>query len=241
MTDVNNDPNLHWNGSTWLRWNGAQWTDAESGQPVVDGATIPPPASGSRKGKGCLIGLAVGGGVLLVLIIIAAIAGGGSQSKSSPSTPPSSSPSAAPSSTQSSSEVPAGGSSQIGEPVRDGQFEFTVASVEYEGESIGTGYSRETAQGEWFIVNLNVKNIGDSAQLMTSGDQKAINAQNQEFSDSPLATVALNGNNSLFVNQINPGNSVTGKIAFDVPKGTKVVKLQLHDSMFSNGVEVSLV
>ena len=55
-----------------------------------------------------------------------------------------------------------------------------------------------------------------------------------------MATIGLNGNNSMFVDQINRGNSVSGKIAFDIPKGTKIVRLVLHDSPFSNGVEVNL-
>lgn len=44
----------------------------------------------------------------------------------------------------------------------------------------------------------------------------------------------------MFFNQINPGNTVHGKFAFDLPKGTKAVKAQLHDSAFSDGVTVTL-
>jgi hypothetical protein len=33
---------------------------------------------------------------------------------------------------------------------------------------------------------------------------------------------------------------VTGTLVFDVPKGTKPSKLELHDSPFSGGVEVQL-
>lgn len=174
------------------------------------------------QGKRCLIAAAIGGGILLLIIIIAAVAGGGTQSKPPSQSPFASGPAAsAPVPTASGSDQPSV-NSQIGQPVRDGQFEFTVTKTAYEGKTIGSGYSKETAQGEWFIVSLNVKNIGDSAQLMTSGDQKAVNAQDQEFSDSSVATVILNGNNSMFVNQINPGNSVSGKIAFDVRKARRL-------------------
>lgn len=31
MTTENSDPNLHWDGTRWLRWTGTEWTDAETG------------------------------------------------------------------------------------------------------------------------------------------------------------------------------------------------------------------
>ena len=43
---------------------------------------------------------------------------------------------------------------------------------------------------------------------------------------------------AVFVNEINPGNQARRRIVFDVPKGTSIVKLELHDSAFPNGVEV---
>ena len=41
--------------------------------------------------------------------------------------------------------------------------------------------------------------------------------------------------------QINPGNSVGGKIVFDIPKNAKPETIELHDDrLFSGGVAVSL-
>jgi hypothetical protein len=40
---------------------------------------------------------------------------------------------------------------------------------------------------------------------------------------------------------INPGNSIQVKLAFDVPPATNPAELKLHDSMFSSGVSVRLV
>jgi hypothetical protein len=44
----------------------------------------------------------------------------------------------------------------------------------------------------------------------------------------------------VFLNEINPGNTVHGKIAFDMPNGVNAMKAELHDSMFSGGVTVNL-
>jgi hypothetical protein len=49
-----------------------------------------------------------------------------------------------------------------------------------------------------------------------------------------------NDDNQAFLNTINPGNAVTAKIIFDIPKSVKLVKLELHDSIFSGGVLVTL-
>ena len=35
-----------------------------------------------------------------------------------------------------------------------------------------------------------------------------------------------------------PRQQVKGKVYFDIPKGAKLTKLELHDSMFSGGVKV---
>lgn len=35
LTTENTDPNLHWDGTRWLRWNGSEWTDAETGASLV--------------------------------------------------------------------------------------------------------------------------------------------------------------------------------------------------------------
>jgi hypothetical protein len=43
-----------------------------------------------------------------------------------------------------------------------------------------------------------------------------------------------------FLEDINPGNEVKGKLIFDVPKPTKLTAIELHDSMFSGGVKVAL-
>jgi Telomeric repeat-binding factor 2. len=43
-----------------------------------------------------------------------------------------------------------------------------------------------------------------------------------------------------FLNNINPGNSVAGILVYDVPKGLTLSKIELHDSMFSGGVTVTL-
>jgi hypothetical protein len=48
------------------------------------------------------------------------------------------------------------------------------------------------------------------------------------------------GDANTFLNQLNPGSTVNGQIAYDVPVGTQLTKLELHDSPFSGGVTVNI-
>ncbi len=129
----------------------------------------------------------------------------------------------------------------MNQPVRDGEFQFTVTKVANGGKSVGAKYVEEKAQGEWQLVTMTVKNIGTTAQLFNASDQKAFGTGEATYSASSLGSIAANGTvDSGFLTEINPGNSVSGQVAFDVPVGTVLTKLELHDSMFSGGVSVQL-
>ncbi|MGL5824529.1 MAG: DUF4352 domain-containing protein [Nocardioides sp.] len=66
-----------------------------------------------------------------------------------------------------------------------------------------------------------------------------LDAKGRQFSANSEASLYDEKSRVLW-EEINPGNTVTGSVFFDVPKGTKLVKVELHDSMFSGGVEVAL-
>jgi hypothetical protein len=46
--------------------------------------------------------------------------------------------------------------------------------------------------------------------------------------------------NSSALADLNPGDSVETAVVFDVPKGTDVESIELHDGPFSDGVTVGL-
>ena len=91
----------------------------------------------------------------------------------------------------------------------------------------------------WCKVDLSVRNIGDEAQLFTGDAQKAIDVAGVQYSNNAGAELFAGNSNSLLTD-INPGNKVSGFLLFDVPKGAKLTKLELHDSPFSDGVTVTL-
>lgn len=127
----------------------------------------------------------------------------------------------------------------IGDAVRDGKFEFTVTKFDCGETEVGNEFFGEKAQGEFCIMTVSVKNIGDVPQLLSSDAQKVFNAQGQEYSTNSSAEIALEDNDA-WLEEINPGNTVKGKWVFDVPKNSKIVRAELHDSSLSGGVTLNL-
>ncbi|MDT0532306.1 DUF4352 domain-containing protein [Micromonospora sp. DSM 115977] len=131
-------------------------------------------------------------------------------------------------------------SAKVGQPARDGKFEFTVKSSKCGVAKVGDSVLGEKAQGQFCLITINVKNIGKEAQMFDGSSQKAYAADGTEYSSDTGAAIYANKNAETFLNDINPGNQVTGVVVFDIPKKVKLTKLELHDSPFSGGVTVAL-
>lgn len=146
------------------------------------------------------------------------------------------------SSQQSSSSSKPAEVAKIGQAVRDGKFEFTVTGFSCGQTSVGTNqYLTKQAQGQFCMLNLTIKNTGDQAQSLFSGNQKLLNNGTQYSADDQATMYAEpSGTSTTWFNDINPGNSVSGTIVFDVPKGVTPTQAELHDSSFSGGVKVNL-
>ncbi|MFC7276769.1 DUF4352 domain-containing protein [Paractinoplanes rhizophilus] len=128
----------------------------------------------------------------------------------------------------------------LNQPARDGKFEFTVTRVKCGATKVGSSLLGEKAQGQYCLITLRVKNIGKEAQAFADSAQKAYDAKKVEYSADSGAGIYVNEDNQVLFQDINPGNAVTGTLVFDVPKGTKLTSLELHDSVFSGGVAVKL-
>jgi hypothetical protein len=125
----------------------------------------------------------------------------------------------------------------IGEPVRDGVFQFTVSR-----SSCGRSeYGLVKALGVYCEVHITVRNIGGEARLFAESDQRAYDASDIEYSpDTTAALYTAGGAGSVWLRQINPGTSAQGILIFDVPVGTVLERVELHESIFSEGAVVLL-
>lgn len=126
----------------------------------------------------------------------------------------------------------------IGDTVTDGDLAFTVTNVQTGVASVGGEYG-QTADGQYVIVEVTVKNVGQQPATFDDSSQYVYNAEGHRFASDTGATMTLDDGSS-FLNQINPGNTVHGKIAFDMPEGSTPTSIQLHGDMLSQGVTVNL-
>jgi hypothetical protein len=174
---------------------------------------------------------------LFVIIGIASAAGSGGNSggssTGSASTGGSGQQAAAPA-------APAAAGPHIGQAAADGKFSFTVTGLGH-AHTVGNQYFGATAQGHYVVLDITVRNIGTEAQTFDDSAQYVYDSAGRKFSADGQADIYGNkAGNAPFLQSINPGNSVTGRLYFDLPKGDHAVKAELHDSMFSGGVTVSL-
>ena len=103
---------------------------------------------------------------------------------------------------------------------------------------MGDQFTSQTPQGEYVLVTVNVANIGNEQQLFDTTSQKLLDAQGREYATDTVATVTEDPN--LGFSQINPGNSLVATLVFDIPTGVSPSEIELHDSLFSGGVTVTL-
>lgn len=121
--------------------------------------------------------------------------------------------------------------------VRDGNFAFVVGDVE-RVDAVAAPENPEVqkqAQGEFVIVHITVTNVSAEPQpfyvsFSTLSDGATVYKSDDE------AWLYL-GNT---VTDVVPGESLETAVVFDVPAGTDVESIQLHDSPSSPGVTVGL-
>lgn len=170
-------------------------------------------------------------GIIVLLAIIGGAAGGNKSNNNTANN----------GSGVTNSEDKAATVAKLNEPARDGKFEFIVKGVECGKTTIGANqYLTKNAQGQFCLMTISVKNIGDKAQGFFGTNQKLLNAQNQQYAADDAAGVYIDQSYSTLFSNINPGNSVEGVIVFDIPKDQTPVSAELHDSSFSNGVKINL-
>lgn len=177
----------------------------------------PPPPPRKRR-----VGLAVGflGGVVLVLGGIGVLVTGLLNGNATTNVP----------------------SSQTGlnQAIRDGKFEFVVKTIACGKSRVGDTILGKTAQGQFCEILITVRNIGNEPQTFEGGSQQARGANGATYGNDAEAELYVNGGSQTIHNLINPGNTIQGKLVFDIPKGARIVSLELHDSAFSHGVVVNL-
>jgi hypothetical protein len=215
-----------------------------SGPPTAPMHYPPPPAT-PKKGLGAGAIIAIILGVLAVLCggLVVAVALSGNKPTTSSGTDGQPGGTTQTGTTQPGTTQPGNNGTAVaaaGSTVRDGKFEFKVAKVECGKKKVGNDVLGKTAQGQFCLVTLSIKNIGTEARTFDSSSQSAYDAAGAKYDTDGAASLYANPNGEAFLNGINPGNQVTAVIVFDVPTTVKLSTLELHDSAFSGGAKVAV-
>jgi hypothetical protein len=219
---------------------GPQPAPAGWGVPTPDGRRVP----GNARLRGVLVALAI-----LVFGALATLSngdhrGGGGDSDNSGQGGSSNYQRGASGSPATS---PAGGSgSQSGvsrsqapyAPVRDGKFEFRVTRFGCGPSVFGSGPAAIRAQGKFCLLTMKVRNIGREPQNIDANAQYLYAVGGSRNQVDGGAT--LRAGSKLLFARVNPGNSVSGTLIYDVPTSFRPLSVELHDSPISRGTRLSL-
>jgi eukaryotic-like serine/threonine-protein kinase len=127
----------------------------------------------------------------------------------------------------------------LGDPVRDGQFEFVVRSVDCGARSVGEELGRRRALGQFCMVGLRVENTGGEGRTFGGGQQYLFDDLGKRH-DPDLDATFRHGDGQLLSTHLNPGQRLEGTLVYDVPDPVGLARVELHDGPFSGGVSVEL-
>ncbi|WP_158675639.1 serine/threonine-protein kinase [Nocardia stercoris] len=123
-------------------------------------------------------------------------------------------------------------------PVRSGGLEFTVTAVESNVPTIG----RAKAKGGFVVVTVNVTDVDDIAANFFTGLQQLIDSGgrvvDEDIKGENAYRTAHSATDRMF--GIDPGQTVTAHLVFDLPAGAAPGYLQLRDGPVHPAVMVAL-
>ena len=157
-----------------------------------------------------LVGLFVIGGLQSVL-------GGGSNSSTSSSQDTSTTTQTTTEASASSSEKSEEVTYSIGQEVPVGDVVYIVNSKEV-NTNVGGEFGK-TANGIFLVLNVTVKN-NDKEAITVTDDFFTLLKGDVEYKSDSTAGIYANQDANFFLTEVNPENSVTGNVVFDITEET---------------------
>ncbi len=126
----------------------------------------------------------------------------------------------------------------VGQPVRDGNFEFVVTGVERApalGDPLYPEAQTFALQGEYVLVKFTVTNTSAEPRIFYDSDSFLVDGVTR-YQPNDRGWNAL----GIPLADLEPGASIDSVMVFDVPVGTDPKSIELHGGPFSEGVTVGL-
>ncbi|EID29377.1 MULTISPECIES: DUF4352 domain-containing protein [Streptococcus] len=182
--------------------------------------------------------------ILIVIIVVFGVVKGGSGSNSTKQEVASSSSTQTAASEETSQtkateknknkeeETKAKAENKIGEVVKVGDVEYIVNSKSL-SQNVGGEFGKN-ANGIYLILNVTVKNNGKKSITVTDDFFKLLK-DDTEYSTDSTAGIYANQEAKFFLSELNPENSITGNVVFDVNTETadaSGLQLQVQTGVF---------
>jgi hypothetical protein len=209
-------------------------------QPTYQQPTYAQPQPQPKKKGGALKVILIVVGIFVALIVLlascVALIGGGETAAPPPSSE--GSPSSEPQ--REDSKPPAEKTYKTGEKATDDDYQFTVTKIKCGVSRVGDSYNNEKAQGQFCLVNMRIKNVGDDPISFSSENQTLVDTKGKNYSPDDKAWIYLD--DSDVWGEINPGNTLKTVVPFDVPRNADADHLLLKAGVWgaSDGVIVKL-
>lgn len=182
-----------------------------------------------------------------VLFIIAAVASGGEEESPKPaSTTPESEE------TKPASTAPVSGESKQAEKEEksltnegvSSDVTIKVGPVETR-EKVGNEFINQAAQGVFKVVEVSLTNNQKDAITINGTSFKLVDDKGREFTYSTDGQTAFdigenNGDSKFFLQSLNPGLTMTGKIVFDIPADAKGLIMKASGGMMGEEIELKV-
>jgi Domain of unknown function (DUF4352)/Protein of unknown function (DUF2510) len=130
-----------------------------------------------------------------------------------------------------------------GSVVRDGTMEFRVENISRSrtvGDPSGNPFLTSTADGEFVVIALSIRNVGDHTVNYFGHNQKLIDADGQAHDAAHDADTIMNAGDRNPMGAIRPGEELRVRLGFDLPPGTPLFALELHSADQSDGTLVRI-
>lgn len=180
--------------------------------------------------------------VVAVIIVISALASGGDTLETAEVASSASDSSKEPVEKEEPAEEkePEESVAKIWDTVRGGDLEFVIKKVTCGKTKVGSKYANKKAQGQFCFVTLTISNVGKEPSLFFEDNVTLYDDQDREFAADTEASIYHEPDATIFLEEINPGNTLKGDVVFDIPDDAKPARLELQDSFWSGAVVVQL-
>jgi Domain of unknown function (DUF4352) len=122
----------------------------------------------------------------------------------------------------------------------DGAFIVTVTRLRCGVRSVGPADLQQRAKGEFCLVNVTVENAVREPRLLEGGAQRVVDVHGRAYAVDDRAAAFLNERVPSLLDEVPAATTVNGVLPFEVPAGTRLSALLMHESAGTRGTRIAL-